>query len=97
MLKFGITKTPSDTLQEIAERHRSIRKSLGWSQAELAERSGISLGSIKRFERTGKISIESLLHLAHLLNRLDDFDALFKQKEDLSAIDKLFSDKTRKS
>lgn len=96
-MKFGITKNPSDILKEIALRHKTIRKTFGWSQYELAERSGVSLGSLKRFERTGQISLESLLMLAHVLNRLEDFDSVFKPKENLDSIEKLFSDKTRKS
>jgi len=95
-MKFGITKNPSDILEEIALKHRSIRKEVGLSQAELAERSGVSLGSLKRFERTGQISLESLLKLAHILNRLDDFDAVLKLNENLKDIEKLLSDKTRK-
>lgn len=97
MSRFGIAKNPSDILQEIAFRHKGMRKKMGWSQIELAERSGVSLGSLKRFERTGQISLESLLILAHVLNRLEDFDFVFKPKENLDAIEKLFSDKTRKS
>lgn len=95
MSKFGIAKKTSDVLIEIVVRHKAIRKTFGWSQVELSERSGVSLGSLKRFERTGQISLESLLMLAHVLNRLDDFDFVFKQKENLDAIEKLFSDKTR--
>lgn len=97
MSKFGITKNPSDVLSEIASKHKLIRKKAGWSQAELAERSGVSLGSLKRFERTGQISLESLLMLAHVLNRLEDFDFVFKPVENLDSIEILFSDKTRKS
>jgi hypothetical protein len=41
------------------------------------------------------ISLESLLLLADVLNRLDDFDAILKPIENLEAIEKLFSDKTR--
>lgn len=37
----------------------------------------MSLGSIKRFERTGQISLESLLKLALVLNSLDSFNSVF--------------------
>jgi hypothetical protein len=37
-----------------------------------------------------------LLLLADVLNRLDDFDAVLKPIENLEAIEKLFSDKTRR-
>jgi transcriptional regulator with XRE-family HTH domain len=95
-MKFGLNKKPVDVLQEIAQRHKVLRKKAGFSQSELAQRSGVSLGSLKRFETTGQISLESLLLLADVLNCLNDFDAIFRPIENLEAIEKLFSDKTRK-
>lgn len=95
-MKFGIHKNPSDLLEEIAARHKAIRKEAGLSQLELATRSGVSLGSLKRFERSGQISLEFLLKLLHILDRLDDFDGFLKPTENLKDIEKLFSDKTRK-
>ena len=95
MLRFSINKKPADFLEEIALRHRILRKQAGFSQSELAKRSGVSLGSLKRFEATGQISLESLLKLAELLNRLEDFESLLKPIENLKEIEKLFSDKTR--
>ncbi len=95
MLNFSLAKNPSDLLQILAKRHQVIRKKIGYSQQELADRSGVSLGSIKRFERTGLISLESLLKLAHVLNRLEDFDKVLENQNNLDDIEKLFSDKTR--
>lgn len=79
---------------QLAERHKILRKKGGFTQSEIAERSGVSLGSIKRFERTGKISLESLLKLSEVLGRLSDYDQLFLLDVDPN-IDKLFSDKTQ--
>lgn len=73
MLKFGIEKSPTDFLVEIAAKHKVLRKQKGLTQSELAKRSGVSLGSVKRFELTGQISLESLLKLSQLLNRINDF------------------------
>jgi len=95
MLNFSLAKTPSDLLQTLAKRHQVVRKKIGYSQQELADRSGVSLGSIKRFERTGLISLESLLKLAHVLNRLEDFDKVLENQNNIDDIEKLFSDKTR--
>jgi transcriptional regulator with XRE-family HTH domain len=75
----------------LAERVRTLRKQLKMSQEELAERSGVSLGSLKRFENSGKISLESLLKLIHLLGRLNEFDNILLPKEDHDDIKKLFS------
>jgi transcriptional regulator with XRE-family HTH domain len=95
MVNFAINKKPYDFLQEIALRHKALRKQAGFSQSELAKRSGVSLGSLKRFELTGQISFESLLQLADVLNRLNDFDTILQPLDNLDAIEKLFSDKTR--
>jgi predicted transcriptional regulator len=54
-MNFGLSKKPSDYLREIAKRHKILRKQAGFSQSELAKRSGVSLGSLKRFETTGPI------------------------------------------
>lgn len=95
MPKFGLQKKPYDYLEEIALRHKALRKQAGFSQSELAKRSGVSLGSLKRFEATGQISLESLLKLTEMLDRLHDFDLILKPIENLAEIEKLFSDKTR--
>ncbi len=91
MKNYFITKTASQVQLELAERFREIRKSKKLSQTQLADKSGVSLGSIKRFEYTGQISLESLLKLAHLFDRLDDFDGVFKINEDLKKIEQLFN------
>jgi transcriptional regulator with XRE-family HTH domain len=95
MMNFSVNKKPFDFLQEIALRHKVLRKQAGFSQSELAKRSGVSLGSLKRFELTGQISLESLLKLTDVLNRLNDFEAILQPIDNLAAIEKLFSDKTR--
>lgn len=97
MNRFGILKTPSDVLAELAEKHRELRKSLRLTQEDLAKRSGVSLGSLKRFERSGQISLESLVKLAHVLNRLADFDAVFAVDHKLKEIESLFSKRLRNS
>jgi transcriptional regulator with XRE-family HTH domain len=90
---YSINPTPHEIAKELALRHKALRKQLNLSQAELAERSGVSLGSLKRFETTGQISLESLLKLAHLLNRLDDFKPVFQPKENRGNIEALFTSK----
>lgn len=50
------------------------------SQVRLSECSDVSLGSVKRFERTGEISLSSLIKIAFVLGCEDDFDQLFHKK-----------------
>lgn len=64
-------------MQDLAHRLRVARLAQNLSQAGLAKRSGVSLASLKRFETTGQISLESLLRLALVLGALQDFDSLF--------------------
>jgi len=80
MLSF-LPKTPIEIMQELKAKFRERRKSLGYTQNELATRSGVSLGSLKRFERSGQISLESLLKLALVLECLGDFDIVCEGKE----------------
>ena len=68
-----------DIKKELASRVRTRRKEAEISQIELAERSGVSLGSIKRFESIGEISLVSLLRIAVVLGYEDDFHKLFER------------------
>lgn len=90
---YSLESTPLELSKAIAERHKLLRKKLHLSQKEMAERSGVSLGSLKRFENTGKISLEALLKLAHLSGRLKDFDSIFQSGDDLNDVKKLFTNK----
>jgi len=68
-------------MQELKAKFREQRKALGYTQNELATRAGVSLGSLKRFERSGQIALESLLKLALVLECLGDFDTVCEGKE----------------
>lgn len=89
---YSLAPTPLEIRKALAERHRTLRKQLKMPQEEMAERSGVSLGSLKRFENTGKISLESLLKLMHLLGRLNEFDNFLLLKENLDDVKKLFTE-----
>lgn len=64
----------------LLERVRKRRKELGISQIELSERSGVSLGSIKRFETKGELALTSLIKIAFALGYESDFNQLFVRK-----------------
>lgn len=72
--------TPSELSSKIAQSARARRLALNLSQQGLASRSGVSLGTIKKFEHSGKISLGSLLKLALALKALDEFALLFEEK-----------------
>lgn len=75
---LSLFKTEKEIAKDIARRERNKRKLYKFTQQELANKSGVSLGSLKRFESTGNISLKSLLKLAFVLDSQIDFDNLFK-------------------
>ena len=88
-----LTKTPREIDQLIASRIRSIRKRRKISQKRLSEKSGVSLGSIKRFESSGEISLISLTKIAMALDLEDQLEQLFAQAPFLS-IEEIINDKS---
>lgn len=73
-----ILKTPQEIRRDIAARAQARRLACNMSQKELAARSGVSLGSVKRFETIGEISLKSLLAIALVLDDLEAFAGLFR-------------------
>ena len=69
--------TPQEIDLKIAERVRVIRKRRKMSQERLSDKSGVSLGSVKRFERSGEISLMSLTKIAIALEIEQDMKSLF--------------------
>lgn len=65
--------TPEDISISLAGKIRQLRLARKWKQSTLADRAGVSLASLRRFERSGKGSINLLLRLSFTLDRLGDF------------------------
>ncbi len=93
-----IFMTPVEVAERIAKASKERRLSMNLSQKSLSERSGVSFGVLKKFERTGKISLESLLKIALTLDSLNDFTKLFAATppENLHSIEDIISIKNRK-
>jgi transcriptional regulator with XRE-family HTH domain len=91
MNPYSLSKYPSDVLLELAQKAKKLRKSKKMSQVDLSKRANLSLGSLKRFEQTGQISLESLLKISFILGRLEEFELLFKRNE-MEEIEKLFKE-----
>jgi len=62
-----------DIKEQLAKRFKEKRLFLNLTQSTLAKNSGVSEGSIKRFEAQYEISLSSLLQLAMVLGCLEDF------------------------
>ncbi len=74
-----IWETAEELDQKLAQRVRNIRKRRSISQQKLATMSGVSYGSIKRFESTGQISLLSLTKIATALGMAEELRQLFTQ------------------
>ena len=89
MNKLTITLLGSEGMGEsLAERVKSLRLMKGWRRVTLADHAGVSPASLKRFETTGKCSLELLLKVARALGRLDEFAGLL-QPPPAKSIDEL--------
>lgn len=80
-INFLDNVSPGSIARKIAENLRQRRLSLDLTQNALAKKSGVSLGSLKRFESLGEISLKNLLLLAICLNSTDEFLSLFEQRD----------------
>ena len=73
-------KTPNEIAKELVEKIKQQRKRLKISQIQLASKSGVSLGSIKRFESKYEISLNSFIKILIALNLEQDLENIFTQK-----------------
>lgn len=87
-----LTKKNQDQIcTELAQRLRARRKELGLTQQQLADKSGVSLGSLKRFEHLHEISLSSFVKLAISLNCESDLDTVLARRA-YRSIDEVIAD-----
>ncbi len=70
-------KTWTEINNDIAQKIVRLRKRKKITQKQLAARSGVSLGSLKRFEQSGEISLQSLTKIAIALDVENELEGLF--------------------
>lgn len=87
-------KTWSEINMEIATRVVQLRKRKKITQKRLAVTSGVSLGSIKRFEQSGEISLQSLTKIAIALDVEGELEDLFKEVP-FASIEEIINEQTK--
>lgn len=70
-------RTPRDVQGQVRSAMRNRRLALNMTQKDLAEKSGMPLATLKRFEQTGEISFAGLLAIAGAIDALEEFRNLF--------------------
>ena len=60
--------SPNEVAKQLAQQTKQLRLSQNFSRKTLSERSGVSLGSIQRFEQQGAISLIHSIKLSHALS-----------------------------
>ncbi len=88
--------TPSDIAKRLADKIKRIRKRKKITQEQLAARSNVSYATLRKFEQTGKISLESFIKLAMELGVIGEINSLFDQPV-YSSIEEVINDRKQNS
>ena len=87
-------KTWTEINNDIAQKIVRLRKRKKITQKQLAVRSGVSLGSLKRFEQSGEISLQSLTKIAIALDVENELEDLFNNVP-FASIEEVIIDQTK--
>ena len=72
--------TADEVAAELAQRLKSARLAQGLQQTALANRAGVSAGTIKTLEKTGQSTLLSVIRVAQALGMVDDLAGVFERK-----------------
>jgi transcriptional regulator with XRE-family HTH domain len=67
-----------DSARELGERAKQLRLIRNLRQDELAERAGVGVATVRRFEQTGMAAMDSVLRIALALNAEAGIARLFE-------------------
>ena len=87
-------KTWIEINNDIAQKIVRLRKRKKITQKQLAARSGVSLGSLKRFEQSGEISLQSLTKIAIALDVANELEDLFNNVP-FASIEEVINEQTK--
>lgn len=79
-------RNPVALARQIGQRLRGFRLAKGWTQEELAERSGVALSTLKLFESKGQGSLQRLIRIAVALDLDGELRDLFAPPATMESI-----------
>jgi transcriptional regulator with XRE-family HTH domain len=80
-----------DVCRQVGERAARLRIDQGFRRADLAESTGVSVSTIARFERTGRVAFDVIVKIAIALRAEREFLSLFPPVEFASIDDVIAS------
>ena len=83
MMDNWIFLTEKEILVEIGKRLKKIRVQHNLTQKELSKDVGLSVSTISLIEQGKSTTVESLIRILSRLNRLKDFESVFRIGENL--------------
>ena len=91
-----IQRNPITISREIGHRLREFRLAKGWTQEELAERSGVAVSTLKLLEAKGQGSFQRLIRVAVALGVDGELRNLFSRPAQMPSIEAVkFSSRQR--
>lgn len=76
MMNLGLVK-PAEVVELLCVRLRQERLIQGMTQAEVAARAGIGVGTLSNLEAGRSVAFDSVVRVAMVLGRLDELELLF--------------------
>lgn len=87
--------SPDEVCQTVGARAKELRLAAGQRQADLAAAAGVTLSTLKRFERSGQVGFETVVRVALALGAERGFAELFPPREARSLDDVLAASRKR--
>lgn len=88
--------SPASIASGLAARARRRRLDENLTQPGLAARAGVTVASLRRFERTGAVSLENLIRIALALGAASELGQLFPPRETRSLDELIAAPKLRR-
>lgn len=82
--------------EQIAQIMKKRRVALAFKQSDAAQRAGVSLGALRKFEQNGEISLERFLKLCRVY-RMDTHLMNFLEQRDWWALEEIERAETKKT
>jgi len=86
---ISVNNSPESLTQALAERVRHHRLRLDFTQQGLADRSGVPLGTLKKFERTGALSLLAFIKLVTTLRMEGEIEMLLAKDPEFETLDQV--------